>query len=147
MHALCCTRWLESEGATRKKTGKTEYTTREKIKIRWTCEFGSIREVQESDVYVGNLVLRGAPVPGGWLTAFRALNLPAIAERATRDAIYPDNIQRAVCRFLGAAKPVRLPSGNSDKFVVGAAYGPGNSHVLCAEVQGTRWLMYPRTAL
>ena len=114
LHVLCCARWLESAAAAHKKKGKAEYTTRDKIKIRWTCEFGSIREVQESDVYAGHLVLRGAPLPGGWLTAFRALSLPAIAERATREAIYPDNIQRAVCRFLGAAKPVQLPCGNSD---------------------------------
>ncbi len=128
-------------------TKAKQYTSKDRVRIRWTCAFEEICETDEHDVWICHLLCRGVPLPDGWRTAIRALDLCVVAEKATHEAAYPRNIQNPACAFLGAARSAELPREEEQLLCVGAVVGKEAQYIACAHVQDHHWLVYPADAL
>ena len=134
-------------GAAGSKTKAAQYATRDKISIRWEFAWGVYNESEEHDVYVGNMLARGLSPPSHWPTALRALGLHAIAEEAGRSTPLPGKIRAAACKFIGAAKQIKIPDPTADELQVGSIIGSCDLAILCARIDDTRWYVYPAAAL
>ena len=119
-----------------------------KVVYQWTfCALGIVAEERVSMRY-NNTTSKGVPLPSGWQVAFRALELPKIAERSAAKAVSEQGHHSLHCKVLGIALPLpELPSPTEEEQVgsLRVLSNPGGSRsviLLCAHVQGTEWFYY-----
>ena len=137
-----CQRYLD--GVVANCRLKDQVLVRDVASFKWKAAWLRGVEVTTKDVLVGNALLQGVPLPDGWRSALRALQILKDARRVPK-ADLPGHVPYLECDLIGVPKPVPVPTGPrcSGTCITFSERGCPASYALVAHVHSDVWICSP----